>query len=60
MEFAVQAWSPQQVGDIDLLEKVQQCATKLVTSIKNEPYGTNRNILKLPTLKDRRLRGNLI
>ena len=60
MEFAVQAWSPQQVGDIDLLEKVQQRATKLVTSIKDEPYETRRHILKLPTLKDRRLRGDLI
>ena len=60
MEFAVQAWSPQQAGDIDLLEKVQQRATKLVTSIKNEPYETRRHILKLPTLQDRRLRGDLI
>ena len=51
---------PQQVGDIDLLVKVQQRATKLVTSIKNEPYETRRNILKLPSLKDRRLRGDLI
>ena len=38
MEFAVQAWWPQQVGDIDLLKKAQQLATKLVTSIKDEPY----------------------
>ena len=60
MEYAAQAWSPGYKKDIELLEKVQQRATKLVHSIKNETYERRRFLLKLPTLKDRRLRGDLI
>ena len=60
MEYAVQAWSPQLKKDIQLLEKVQQRATKLVHSIKNEPYDKRREKLGLTTLEDRRFRGDLI
>ena len=60
MEYAVQAWSPQLKKDILVLEKVQQRATKLVHSIKNDSYEKRRAILGLPTLEDRRFRGDLI
>ena len=38
LEFAVQAWSPFQLGDIDTIEKVQRRATKTITAIKHMRY----------------------
>ena len=42
------------------LEKVQRKATKLIPSLRNLPYGKRLRELDLPTLKYRRLRGDLI
>jgi len=42
------------------LEKVQMRATKLVISIKNLTYKDRLKKLKLPTLKYRHIRGDMI
>ena len=47
-------------GDIELVEKVQKRATKLIISLKHLPYTERLKQLKLPTLKYRRLRGDMI
>ena len=47
-------------GDIKELEKIQKRATKLVINFKKIPYKDRLIHLKLPTLKYRRLRGDMI
>ena len=47
-------------GDIKELEKIQKRATKLVINFKKIPYKDRLMHLKLPTLKYRRLRGDMI
>ena len=46
--------------DIKELEKIQKRATKLVINLKKIPYKDRLMHLKLPTLKYRRLRGDMI
>ena len=60
MEYAVQAWPPKLIQDINKLEKVQRRATKLVPEIRDLPYETRLRILGLPLLSERRIRGDMI
>ena len=60
LEFAVPVWCPFLKSDIDMIEQVQQRATKLIPAIRNLSYENRLRKLELTTLKDRRLRGDLI
>ena len=60
LEYAEAVWSPSKVGDIDVLENVQRRATKQIPSLKNLEYSDRLKKLKMPTLKYRRLRGDMI
>jgi len=60
LEFAVPVWCPFLKSDIDMIEQVQQRATKLTPAIRNLSYENRLRKLELTTLKDRRLRGDLI
>jgi len=57
VEYCVQAWSPAMVKDIEVLEKVQQRATKWVKGLKNKCYTDRLRTLNLTTLEKRRKRG---
>jgi len=56
--FGVQC--PYKKGDIVEIEKVQKRATKLIISLITLPNKERLRKLKLPTLKYRRLRGDMI
>ena len=60
LEYAAQFWSPNMQADIKRLERVQERATKLVPSIRFKGYQRRLRDLKLFTLEQRRLRGQLI
>jgi ribonucleases P/MRP protein subunit RPP40 len=69
LEFAVSAWNPYQKRDIRKIEGVQHRAVMIAhhmryiqvsESMKNRKYEERLKRLKLTTLEDRRLRGDLI
>ena len=60
LEYAAVVWSPHLKKHIVKLERVQRKATKLIPSLRNLPYEERLNMLKLPSLEQRRERGDLI
>jgi len=60
LEYANSVWNPYHVQDIEALEKVQKRATKLISSLKHNSYEERLRILHLPTLKFRRIKGDMI
>ena len=60
LEYASSVWSPYLKQDIARLEAVQRRATKQVPGLRNLPYPERLRHLKLPTLRFRRRRGDMI
>jgi len=60
LEYANSVWNPHRQGLITDLEKIQMRATKLVLTVKHLTYKERLVQLKLPTLRYRRLRGDMI
>ena len=60
LEYANSAWNPCSMVLIRDIEKVQKRATKHVLSCKHMAYKQRLEYLHLPTLKYRRLRGDMI
>ena len=60
LEYASSVWSPYKKKDIEAIEKVQKRATKMLPKMQDTPYEQRLKRLKLPTLKFRRMRGDMI
>jgi hypothetical protein len=60
LDFAVQAWSPWQQADINVLEKVQQRAVNMVSGLQHGAYEGRLKELGLTTLAERRHQADML
>ena len=60
LEYAVQAWRPYKQKDIDLIERVQRRATKMIHGLENLDYPVRLQKAGLISLEMRRHRADLL
>ena len=60
LEYGNQIWNPFLKRQSRAIERVQRRATKLIKHLSDLEYGERLEKLKLPSLKYRRIRGDLI
>jgi len=60
LEYCIQAWRPHLIKDIEILEKVQRRASRMVIECKGMEYEKRIAILGLTTLETRRRRADLL
>ena len=60
MEYAAIVWSPYKKKHVKKLERIQRMATKMVPELEELSYEERLKEIKLPTLEQRRERGDLM
>lgn len=60
LEYATPAWNPWQIGDAEMLEKVQKKAVNMISGLSGDTYEDKLKELNIQSLSDRRLRFDLI
>ena len=60
LESSVAAWSPWYENDIKLMERVQERMTRMLSDVKGKTYEERLKEIGLTTLRDRRIRGDMI
>ena len=60
LEFASCAWSPWTNEDIETIEKIQKRAVSLISGLQGPNYEDKLKELRLDSLKDRRVRADMI
>ena len=60
IEYGGAVWSPHKMKDIEKIEGVQRRATKMIPGMREKPYQERLRMLRLPTLRHRRIRGDMI
>ena len=60
IEYAAAIWSPRYISDVNIIEGFQRRATRQLPEMKSLSYEERLKKLQLPTLRFRRLRGDII
>ena len=60
LEYSTPVWSPYLQKDIQVLERVQRRATRMISGVGKKLYDERLAIAGLTTLEERRLRGDMI
>ena len=60
LEYGAPVWNPATLREINRIEGVQRRATKMLPGMKERSYEERLKAMDLPTLRFRRLRGDLI
>ena len=60
LEYGNVIWGPHFKGDMEVIEKVQKRATRMIPDLRHLPYRNRLEALSLPSLSYRRRRGEMI